>query len=396
MSHHFLFVAIPDRGHVFPNLSVVSELIRRGHRVTFLTGESMAEVITPSGATLLPYDSKYEQVDVLGTTNADPASMPLTLTEDSGAMVRAALAGLADDVPDMIIGDSVTPLAWRILGEKWQRPAVQSSVVFVSNEHWSFVRSMIEDGKITAPPDMSSVFAAMAAVVASSGIEKPPTAFLQPSANEFTLVYLPRAFQFAGDTFSESQFAFVGPSMEDRPFLGEWQPPAGDRPVVLVSLGTTFNRNPDFFSGAAAAFADEPWHVVMTVGGGIDPAEIGPLPSNVEIHQWLPHLEVLERASVFVTHGGVGSVMESLYTGTPMVAIPLTPVDVPTAKRIRELGVGATLTPDTLSAETLRDMVAEVAGDEEILANTRVMQKHVRESGGAREAADVLEKRLVG
>ena len=394
MSHHFLFVAIPDRGHLFPNLSVVSELVRRGHRVTVVTGESMAEVVRPSGATLLPYDSKYDRIDVLGTTNDNTTSMPRILTEDSGAMVRAALAGLADDVPDLIVGDSVTPLAWRILSEKWRRPAVQSTPVFASNEHWSYLKAMMGAGIISGAPDQSDVFTAMAEVIASFGIDTPAGEFLQ-QGEAFTIAYLPRAFQFEGDTFDESRFAFVGPSIDDRPVLGRWQPPAGDRPVVLVSLGTTFNRNSDFFRTAADAFADQPWHVVMTVGDAFDPADVGPLPPNVEIHRWLPHLEVLERASAFVTHGGMGSVMDALHTGTPLVMVTLTPVDLPTAQRIRELGVGRAVDFGTpVSAEGLRDLVAEVVGDEEILANTQLLRKHVRESGGSREGADVLEKVL--
>jgi dTDP-L-oleandrosyltransferase len=70
-------------------------------------------------------------------------------------------------------------------------------------------------------------------------------------------------------------------------------------------------------------------------------------------------------------------------------------VDQPTAKRITQLGVGRILPFGTMSVEELRDMVAEVARDEGIAANTREMQRHVRESGGSRLAADVLEKRLV-
>lgn len=72
MSLHFLFVVIPDRGHVFPNLSVVSELVRRDHRVTVITGESMAEVVKSSGATLLPYDAKYDKSTTSSKTSNPP------------------------------------------------------------------------------------------------------------------------------------------------------------------------------------------------------------------------------------------------------------------------------------------------------------------------------------
>ncbi len=32
---HILFLNTDDRGHVFPTLAVVAELVRRGHRVTY-------------------------------------------------------------------------------------------------------------------------------------------------------------------------------------------------------------------------------------------------------------------------------------------------------------------------------------------------------------------------
>ncbi|WP_422125611.1 hypothetical protein [Streptomyces caatingaensis] len=37
-----------------------------------------------------------------------------------------------------------------------------------------------------------------------------------------------------------------------------------------------------------------------------------------------PHLSVLPHASAFVAHGGMASVMESLYSGCPALVVPLT------------------------------------------------------------------------
>jgi UDP:flavonoid glycosyltransferase YjiC (YdhE family) len=56
--------------------------------------------------------------------------------------------------------------------------------------------------------------------------------------------------------------------------------------------------------------------------GGVDPAALGPIPPNVEVHAHVPQLAVLRRARVFVTPAGMGSTMESLYFGVPMVAVP--------------------------------------------------------------------------
>lgn len=46
-----------------------------------------------------------------------------------------------------------------------------------------------------------------------------------------------------------------------------------------------------------------------------------PLP-NVRILTWAPQLELLSRASLFITHGGFSSVREAIYYGVPMLVFP--------------------------------------------------------------------------
>ncbi len=52
-------------------------------------------------------------------------------------------------------------------------------------------------------------------------------------------------------------------------------------------------------------------------GRQVDPAALGPIPDNVLLSAYTPQLDFLQRAHVFVAHGGVNSVMESLYYGVP-------------------------------------------------------------------------------
>jgi MGT family glycosyltransferase len=79
--------------------------------------------------------------------------------------------------------------------------------------------------------------------------------------------------------------------------------------------------------------------------GGVDPAALGPIPPNVEVHAHVPQLAVLRRARVFVTPAGMGSTMESLYFGVPMVAVPQMAEQRVNADRVAEAG-GATAAAD--------------------------------------------------
>jgi MGT family glycosyltransferase len=124
---------------------------------------------------------------------------------------------------------------------------------------------------------------------------------------------------------------------------GSWEPPAGGRPVVVVSMGTTVNSNADFFRECCAAFAHAPWHVVMTLGGAIDPADLAPVPPNVELRSWIPQLMVLGHATAFVTAGGLGSVTMALHERVSMVVAPQIPECKVVVHRVAALGLGTAI-----------------------------------------------------
>ena len=54
---HIAFFNIPALGHVYPTLPVVSELVRRGHRVSYAAVKDRDPLISKTGATLVPYGS---------------------------------------------------------------------------------------------------------------------------------------------------------------------------------------------------------------------------------------------------------------------------------------------------------------------------------------------------
>src|SRR5699024_12671713 len=88
------------------------------------------------------------------------------------------------------------------------------------------------------------------------------------------------------------------------------------------SLGTAYNNRPEFFRSIMQSSADKPWHVVLAVGDRTSAESLGAIPANVEVHAQVPQLAVLQHARVFVTHAGMGSVMESLSHEVPMATVP--------------------------------------------------------------------------
>jgi dTDP-L-oleandrosyltransferase len=157
-------------------------------------------------------------------------------------------------------------------------------------------------------------------------------------------------------------------------------------------MGTTVNAGVDLFQQCLDAFADQPWHVVMTLGG-TDPALLGEVPANIEVRAWIPQLVVLGHAAVFVTSGGVGSVAMALHEGVPMVVVPRIPECRVIARRVAALGLGTVVPPGEARGTRLRDAVAAVLADGRTAARAAAMREHTRAAGGAAAAAALVEAR---
>jgi len=387
---HLLFVTPPAPGHVHPTLALVERLVARGHRVSYVTSPALRPAVTAAGASAVDLNWEPEtgalagaefSVETLvatmwGYLNAVASAMPTLLSRfERGAV-------------DVVCSDAVVlgPLLAGVLGV----PMVSLLPNFATNEHVRLAE--IVPGFDPAHPALREYGGRLAALFAEYGLPAPA----DPTGGQgtgLTLVFLPREFQIAGDSFDDT-YRFIGPSIPRYARASDWVPPRDGEPVVLVSLGTAFTNRPQFFATCVEAFRDPDWHVVMAVGEHVDPGTLGPLPASMEIASRVPQLAVLRHATVFVSHAGMGSTMESLYHQVPLVAVPQAREQVVNARRVVELGLGRCLDAAALTAEQLREAVDQVAADPAIRDNLATMKKALDAAGGANAGAEALERYL--
>jgi MGT family glycosyltransferase len=93
-----------------------------------------------------------------------------------------------------------------------------------------------------------------------------------------------------------------------------------------------------------------PIRLLVTIGRGQEPAELGELPSWVHVEQWVPQAAVMPHASAMVGHGGAGTTLAALAGGVPTVFLPVFADQPINAARVAEFGAGIALemTPDGL------------------------------------------------
>jgi MGT family glycosyltransferase len=399
-AYHVAFMPFPAFGHINPTLPIVAELVRRGHRVTFATNGRFEQLVAATGADVLRYESWLASRQLPDQVDAEyMVHEPVRSIDEALATVPVYEEGFADDLPDVLLYDVSTFAAGRVLARKWKRPAIELFATFASNEHYSLtqqVGSLYADEIDKEHPALIDFFVKQGQLLKDNGLEGVGLEEFNAPADESNLVFLPRAFQPAEETFDD-RFAFVGASIGSRAGEPEWEEPEPGRPVVLISLGSFgFDYQTAFVRTCLEAFGGTRWHVVVAAGEHIDREALGTVPDNVHLMSWVPQLSVLERAEVFVTHAGMNSAMESMYFGTPVVAVPHMPEQRLIASRLAELGLGVHLPEDEVTAERLRDAVDTLAADEESAARVRVLQGDMRSFDGPARAADYIEARARG
>jgi UDP:flavonoid glycosyltransferase YjiC (YdhE family) len=127
-------------------------------------------------------------------------------------------------------------------------------------------------------------------------------------------------------------------------------------PTVYVSLGTIFNRDPAIFGAILEGIGGEEVNVIVTIGPGADPAELGPQPDNVHIEGFIPQSLLLPRCDVVVNQGGT-AILDILGHGKPLLVLPRGANQFHNAEACVASGAARALLPAEVDANSVRDGV---------------------------------------
>jgi MGT family glycosyltransferase len=206
--------------------------------------------------------------------------------------------------------------------------------------------------------------------------------------SKLNIVYTSRHFQPCAETF-DNGFRFVGPSIAARTEAITFPWERVTHPVVIyVSMGTLFNTDPAFYRRCFEAFGDEDMQIIMSTGENVTRESLGTGAANFIVQSYVPQLEVLQRASVFVTHGGMNSVSESLAHGVPIVVIPQMSEQEFVGRRVEGLGAALFLPKSEVTAESLRAAVRRVLEEDSFRKQAALVRESFESAGGVSRAAD--------
>ncbi|MNJ41590.1 Oleandomycin glycosyltransferase [compost metagenome] len=205
-----------------------------------------------------------------------------------------------------------------------------------------------------------------------------------------TIVYTTKEFQPDGEVFDQT-YKFVGPSISSRLTQENFDFAAiqGENPIY-ISLGTVFNQATQFYKLCFEALRNTEHTVVMSIGSKTPISDLGEIPKNFIIKNYVPQTDVLQHAKLFITHGGMNSTHEGLYYGVPLIVIPQSADQPMIAEQVANIGAGIKLQIQSLTANQLREAVDHVLSLSSFKKAVANIRESFRKSGGYREAVDEI------
>lgn len=411
---HFGLICPASTGHLNTMLPLGKELQNRGHRVTYvgiLDGEPKALAagleFQPMGESEFPSGAIAQALTQLGKLSGF-AAMKYTI---NGLALSASV--LLRDVPkiikevgiDALLIDQVS-FGGGTLAEFLDIPFVTICSAVVMNRedsvpphftNWSYnpafwSRLRNRAGYALLSRIMKPIEDALAEYrrewklpnLSRSNIIYSQLAHIsqQPAELEFPRQHLPQSFHFTGPFHSS-----VG--RESVTFPNE---KLTGQPLIYASMGTVQNRLQYVFRDIAQACEGLDAQLVLSLGGALEPEAVPNLPGKPLVVKYAPQLELLQKASLTITHAGMNTTLESLSNGVPMVAIPIANDQPGVAARIAWTGTGEAIPVKKLSVPQLREAVKRVLTQDSYRQNALRLQQAIHRAGGVTRAADIIEQ----
>ena len=163
-----------------------------------------------------------------------------------------------------------------------------------------------------------------------------------------------------------------------------------DKPLVLTSFGSLGAMDLDLIRRMIAVFATLPYRFIVNVGPWRD--DYQQVPDNVLVESWFPQPSVVEKASVFIHHGGNNSFCEALYHGVPSLVMAYCWDGHDNATRVDETGHGFKFHRYDWTEEQLAEKLNFMITDPTMQAKLKATSRHMQAQNGPEKAAGILDQ----
>lgn len=149
-------------------------------------------------------------------------------------------------------------------------------------------------------------------------------------------------------------------------------------PVLYISLGSIISDR-SFYKKCLRIFGNKNVSVILNTGK-VKPESLGKIPPNIYAYSFVPQVEVLQHADVFLTHCGMNSVNEAICAGVPMIAMPFVNDQIENARQIERLKIGKRICAFPTRQKEIANAVEELLNNTIYKSNVCKLKEDVQKT----------------
>ncbi len=374
-----LVVVPPLLGHITPLVGVGHLLQAAGHDVAWIGGAAQVGALDPTAVRLPPLATPLGAAEVTRPPGLRGFAALKFLWESVLVPLADRMVAAVDDAvttwaPDVLLVDQQA-LAGALVAQRRGLP---------------WITSASTSAELTDPlAGMPKVAAWLAGLQdglrGRHGVTAPDDLRFSP---HLVLVFSTPELVGPVTVPGAPPVRFVGPAPATHPD-DRFDPPISDRPLVVITLGTSNADAGARFLGEAVTALTSPPLADRVDAVVLDPTVTEPsrprpgllvLPSA-------PLPALFRHAAAVVCHGGHNTVCEALAEGVPLVVAPIRDDQPIVAGQVVGAGAGVRLRFDRARAEDIAEALGAVLDDPRHRLGAERIAHSFRTAGGARAAA---------
>lgn len=166
------------------------------------------------------------------------------------------------------------------------------------------------------------------------------------------------------------------------------------KPIVYVSLGSWLgagDKNARLYYNATEACVglENDVQLILTLGRKGATIDLSDIPEDAIVVDYAPQLEILQKASVIVSHCGLNTTLETLACGKPIVAVPIGLEQPGVASRLVYYGAGVIVS--SLTPNGFRNAIVEVLNNPTYQENAEKLQSQFKCLPTMDQTAELIE-----